>query len=159
MAEQPEKKEVIKLLAYSLQRLAKLYQVPNWDENNAVFLAEWIYENYKYDSLDDVMVCLINPPDTGDKNWRLTPDTIREWMAIQLDKVAARREKELELLKQKELEPLDKVDYEAFKDRINREGLPEKKRGWEDSNYIDFRNKYLSEKMKSEVSGSNTKNS
>jgi len=34
------------------------------------------------------------PPQTKDNNWRLTPDTIREWMEIELDKQAEARERE-----------------------------------------------------------------
>lgn len=42
------------------------------------------------------MQVLTNPPNTGAKNWRLTPDTIQEWMSIQLEKEAEAREKEHE---------------------------------------------------------------
>ena len=79
-----------------LQRLSKLYQIPNWTEENAVILTEWIHENYKFETLDTIIQVLTNPPNTGQKNWRLTPDTIQEWMAIQLEKEAEEREKEHE---------------------------------------------------------------
>lgn len=91
-----EAKETKKIIALLLQRLSKLYQIPNWTEENAVILTEWIHENYKYETLDTIMQVLTNPPNTGAKNWRLTPDTIQEWMSIQLEKEAEAREKEHE---------------------------------------------------------------
>lgn len=91
-----EPKETKKIIAILLQRLSKLYQIPNWSEENAVILTEWIHENYKYETLETIIQVLTNPPNTGAKNWRLTPDTIQEWMAIQLDKEAEAREKEHE---------------------------------------------------------------
>lgn len=51
--------------------------------------------------MDTIIQVLTNPPNTGQKNWRLTPDTIQEWMTIQLDKEAEAREKEHEKRKLK----------------------------------------------------------
>lgn len=110
-----------------LQRLSKLYQLGNWTEENAVFLAEWIYDNYKYDALDDVIACLKNPPHTENKQWRLTPDTIKEWMKIVLDKRAEKRENENKALKETFKDPLPNVDYGAFKKKVEEEGLPTNK--------------------------------
>lgn len=148
MAEQPDKISVIKLLANMLQRLAKLYQIPNWDETNSVELATWIYDNYKYDSLDDVIACLANPPATYDErgvkdsNWRLTPDRVERWMAVQLEKTSIKRENEHREQKEKEKEPLQVVDYNAFKKRIETQGLPKKERGFQDPDYKQFRADY-----------------
>jgi len=85
-----------------LLRLVKLYQIPNFDEMSAVLLAEWIFDNYRFDSFKTVRACLQNPPQTGEKNWRLTPDTIQEWMAIELEKEAAERERLSQLYKSKD---------------------------------------------------------
>lgn len=98
LAEQPDKKEVIKTIAKLLQRLSKLYQLPNWSEENAVILAEWVFDTYRYDSMDDLIECLSKPPQTYDEhgniesNWRLTPDRIQKWMSVQLEKTAIKRE-------------------------------------------------------------------
>lgn len=122
-----DKGQSIKLISYLLQRLSKLYQLSNWTEDNAVFLAEWIYDNYRYDSLDDVIGCLRNPPHTENKQWRLTPDTVKEWMKIILDTSAEKREHENKKMKEAFKEPLADVDYEAFKAKIEKEGFSEKK--------------------------------
>ena len=133
-----------------LQRLSKLYQLNNWTEENAVYLAEWISENYKFDSLDDVIVVLSNPPITEQKQWRLTPDTIREWMAIQLEKTAEKMEKEHQKNKEKSIEVLTSIDYGKFKERLNSEGLPKKDRGFNDETYKQLRNEYLAKKHQAE---------
>jgi len=147
LAEQ-DKAQSIKLISYLLQRLSKLYQLPNWTEENAVFLAEWIYDNYKYDSLDDVITCLRNPPHTDNKQWRLTPDTIREWMGLVLVAKAEQRENENEKMKAAFKDKLEVIDYEAFKVKIENEGLPGEKQRPQDEDYEKFRAKYLTEKMK-----------
>lgn len=84
-----------------LHRLAKLYQVPNWDGENAVLLAKWIITKYECEPLDVVLDCLINPPATQEKNWRLTPDTIQAWFAIRLEEQAVKREKEYQREKER----------------------------------------------------------
>jgi hypothetical protein len=148
LAEQ-DKGQTIKLICFLLQRLSKLYQLPNWSEENALILAEWIFDNYKFDSLDDVITCLKNPPQTGNKNWRLTPDTIQEWMTIVLEKRAEKREIENKKLKESFIEELPNVDYDAFKTKIEKEGLPEEK-PQSDLAYEKFRMQYLIAKQKTE---------
>ena len=133
-----------------LQRLSKLYQLGNWTEENAVYLAEWISDNYKYDSLDDVIECLANPPLTEQKQWRLTPDTIHEWMKIKLEQVAIQREKQHNELKEKNKEALDSVNYEAFKERIAKEGFPKTKKGFNDEDYKRFRDNFIMQQKKPE---------
>lgn len=76
---------------------------------SSVLLAEWICENYKFDSFKRVKACLQNPPRTEEKNWRLTPDTIREWMATELEKEAAERERINNLYKSKDADELHQV--------------------------------------------------
>lgn len=106
-------------------RLQKLYQVPNFDADNAVYLAEWVYDNYQWEDLDTIMIVLKSPPPTQDErgntesNWRLTPDRIQRWMAVILEKKAADREAEHQKMKNSESkEPLPEVNYEEFKKRL-----------------------------------------
>ena len=130
IAEQPDKIAVLKILSNQLQRLSKLYQLPNWSEDNSVILAEWITDNYKYDSLDDVIACLANPPQTYDErgaiesNWRLTPDRIQKWMSVQLEKSAIAREKEHQNNKNNPLEILSDDQIKSLQEVIlNAEGV------------------------------------
>ncbi len=76
----------------------------NFQVANALNLADWVMINYKHESLNSVIETLKNPPETEEKVWRLNPDTIREWMAITLDKLAQRRETYIHNSKQNELE-------------------------------------------------------
>jgi hypothetical protein len=147
LAEQ-DKAQTITLISYLLQRLSKLYQLPNWTEENAVFLAEWIFDNYKFDSLDDVITCLRNPPHTENKQWRLTPDTIQEWMKIILERRADEREIENKKLKENFKDKLEMVDYEAFKAKVETEGFPDNKKAESDFEYEKFRMSYLTSKPK-----------
>lgn len=145
-----DKGQTIKLISYMLQRLSKLYQLGNWTEENAVFLAEWIFDNYKYDMLDDIITCLRNPPHTENKQWRLTPDTINEWMKIILTKRAEQREADNKKLKEDFKDKLDDIDYDAFKIKIESEGLPGEKKREVDSNYNNFKMEYLIRKKQLE---------
>lgn len=145
-----DKGQSIKLISYMLQRLSKLYQLGNWSEENAVFLAEWIFDNYKYDVLDDVITCLRNPPYTENKQWRLTPDTIHEWMKITLTKRSEQRELDNKKLKEDFREKLKDIDYDAFKVKIEAEGLPNEKEIEPDHGYNNFKMDYLIKKQKLE---------
>jgi len=130
--------------------------VPGFTEEHAVILAEWIYDNYKFESLECVEVVLQNPPPTLDEqgrvenNWRLTPDRIQKWMAVQLEKEAIKREKENEKFKQMHAEPLSVVDYESFAKRYE-EGKalqdPVKATGFNDPKYLE----YKADRMRKEV--------
>jgi hypothetical protein len=157
LAEQ-DKSQTIKLISYLLQRLSKLYQLTNWTEDNAVFLAEWIYDNYKFDSLDDIITCLKNPPHTEHKQWRLTPDTIQEWMSIILTKRAEQREIENEKMKEGFRDKIEQIDYDAFKKKIETEGLPNDKKREVDSEYENFKMNYLMEKRKTQTSTGSLEN-
>jgi hypothetical protein len=101
LREQPDKVATIEQIAKMLHQLAKLYQIPNWDGENAVLLAKWILGKYECEPLEVVIDCLVNPPITKDKNWRLTPDTIQEWFAIKLDEQAQKREADYQKEKQR----------------------------------------------------------
>lgn len=93
LKEQPDQEITLKEIAKMLQGVALLYQIPNWTPENSVILARWIMNNYPNETMNTVIGCLTNPPSTGEKNWRLTPDTIQEWFAIKLDEIAEKREK------------------------------------------------------------------
>lgn len=156
LAEQ-DKGEAITLIAYLLQRLSKLYQLTNWTNENAVFLAEWIYDNYKFDSLDDVIKCLKNPPHTENKQWRLTPDTIKEWMKIILEERADQREVENKAMKEAFKEPLKDVDYDAFKTKVEVEGLPGERKRERDPAFEKFRMEYLVKKQQENTTSEEVK--
>ncbi len=58
-------------------------------------MAKWIYTNYSTEEAGTIQSVLSNPPgDTGDKNWRLTPDTIKKWFTLRLEWEAQKRENE-----------------------------------------------------------------
>jgi len=89
------KGEVVLELSKQLARLSVLYGIPNYTAVNASVLAEWIYDNYQTEMLETVMRVLNKPPDTGEKIWRLTPDTVTSWMSLELDRFYAQREREI----------------------------------------------------------------
>ena len=101
LREQPDKIATIEQIANMLHQLAKLYQIPNWDGENAVLLAKWIIGKYSCEPLEVVLDCLVSPPTTEDKNWRLTPDTIQSWFTIRLDENAQKREREYQIEKER----------------------------------------------------------
>lgn len=121
-----DKIAVIKRIAHLLDRLGKLFMVPGFTEEHAVILAEWVYDNYQFERLEAVEVCLQNPPQTLDEhgrvenNWRLTPDRIQKWMALQLEKESIAREKEHAKFKEQHKEELSNVDYNSFKLRLEK---------------------------------------
>ena len=69
-------------LFLAIMKLAKIYQIPNFDNTNAELLAEWLMEEYKHQDLDLIQETLRNPPRLNDQAWRLTPDTLREWIDL-----------------------------------------------------------------------------
>ena len=104
LREQPNKPALDAHIASLLMRIAKLYQVPNFDEESALILAVDTIERFQYDPVDVLVKCLTSPPSTGEKNWRLTPDTISEWMSITLEREADRIEREHQNVKMKKVE-------------------------------------------------------
>jgi hypothetical protein len=94
LSELPQE-NVLKVLCAQLMRLAKMYQIKDFDFENAVILGQWIVTNYKYEQLETVTRCLENPPSIGEKVWRITPDVISDWFAAYLDKLYASKEKEI----------------------------------------------------------------
>jgi hypothetical protein len=93
LKEQPNKETLEGHIASLLIKIAKTYQVPNFDEETALLLAIDTIDRYQYDPVDVLVKCLERPPSTGQKNWRLTPDTISEWMGIALEREADRLER------------------------------------------------------------------
>lgn len=83
---------VITVLCGLVGKIARLYQIPNWSQQNNLELSDWIYDTYKFEMFSTVYAALKSPPPTDGKVWRLTPDTIREWIAPALEKVAQQRE-------------------------------------------------------------------
>jgi len=73
---------VMQDLFLAIMKLAKIYQIPNFDNTNAELLAEWLMEEYKHQDLDLIQETLRNPPRLNDQAWRLTPDTLREWIDL-----------------------------------------------------------------------------
>lgn len=88
--------------------------------------------NYKFDLLQTVLNVLRNPPATGQKReWRLTPDTIREWMAIEIDRLAEVREakwhnikKDTGKISEEEMTPMSKETELLIADAIIRMKQP-----------------------------------
>jgi hypothetical protein len=106
-----------------------MYQIPNFDEESALGLAECVLERYKYELVETVVKCLEQPPHTGEKNWRLTPDTISDWMDITLDKQSELREREISMQKAKNAEIMT-VEF-----TVNEDLKPETKKMIQD--YLD----------------------
>lgn len=125
--EQPNKKALDAHIASLLIRIAKLYQIPNFDEENALLLAGDTIERFQCEPVEVLIKCLSAPPSTGEKNWRLTPDTINQWMAITLEREAEILEKEHQKQKTK------KVEFEAPASEM--EKTPETKKMIQD--YLD----------------------
>jgi hypothetical protein len=77
-----------------LNRLVKIYQIPNVDNESIVYLSEWILDEYKHNDLALIQEALKNPPRNDMNTWRLTPDTIRFWIDTTREKRFDRQIKE-----------------------------------------------------------------
>lgn len=152
LREQKNRPETIAAIAGMLMRLKRLYQIPNFDERNAVELAEWIAENYSCEEPDTIEMALRNPPSGSDTNWRLTPDTINKWMAPALEAKAIEREKAHEAVKKETInEELPGVDYDAFRRRIAAEPPRDpRKGGFDDPTYQEQKAEYLRQRLLAE---------
>lgn len=100
-----------------LDRLAKLYQVPNWDALNTVLLSEWIMETYGTEMLKVILNALTSPK-SQDRNWRLTPDNVAEWIAVEQEAMAAKREQYIHNRKVEKPEPVEPQEISAETQRI-----------------------------------------
>lgn len=145
--EQPDKQATVGQIAKMLNQLAKLYQVPNFDGENAILLANWIVNEYQYEPLNVVLDCLIKPPSTGEKNWRLTPDTIESWLSIKLEEQAIQREKEYQKEKQKlrELESQQPANFPDFDKLLEGTWFEKAKReeNFDQKKYEEIKKDYL----------------
>jgi len=116
---------VIKVLVASLMKLAKMYQIKDFDTETAVLNAHWITQNYKHEQLETITRCLENPPSTGEKIWRITPDVISSWMAAMLDKFYSERERNIhnqKFIETEEGEPDPRLE-EWLKELEGKEGI------------------------------------
>jgi len=77
-----------------LNRLVKVYQIPNVDNEAIVYLSEWIMDEYKHNDLELIQEALKYPPKNEMNTWRLTPDTIRYWIDVTREKIFDRQQKE-----------------------------------------------------------------
>jgi len=106
-------------LCKALDRLAVIYQIPNYDPKvNSILLAEWILENYQHHDLALVQEALRNPPrlsETNDHTWRLTPDSISGWIDYTRIKRANQREVEESRKRQEEAQPKHQYSPETEK--------------------------------------------
>jgi hypothetical protein len=118
LREQPDKVAAITHIALLIDRVAKLWQMQNWTQENSVMLAEWTFETYSCEPLEVITGCLKNPPVSAEKTWRLTPEVIAQWMTGTLEKEAIAREKEHQRLKDEFKTELPNVNYESFKKRL-----------------------------------------
>lgn len=108
------KADVIKALCDQLDQTAKLFSIPNWDQITSVLLAEWILENYHSDTFETIFRALKKPRIT-EKVWRLTPDTLTDWISSQIEHEAEQREKAIHNERVKESEQPNEWDDERFK--------------------------------------------
>lgn len=118
LKEQPDKSQSISLIARHLEKIAILWQIPNWTPENSVLLAEWISDTYSCEPLECILNALKNPTVQGEKTFRLTPDIVTIWITAELERLSIAREKEHLKLKESFKEELPKVDYESFKKRL-----------------------------------------
>lgn len=86
----------------ALLKLAKLYQMKDFDDINALLLAEWTVEKFKHKPLGIIINALTDPPTIYEdgaivKSWRLTPETIKAWIdqrCIELEELRIKKESE-----------------------------------------------------------------
>lgn len=104
LKEQTNREKLEGHIALLILKIARMYQIPNFDEESCILLAVDTIERYKYEPVETLVKCLERPPSTGEKNWRLTPDTISQWMTITLEREAERLEREHQNQKTKKVE-------------------------------------------------------
>jgi hypothetical protein len=79
-------------------------------------------------------------------------------MSIILTKRAEHREIENEKMKEGFRDKIEQIDYDAFKKKIETEGLPNEKKREVDSDYENFKMNYLMEKRKTQPSSGSVEN-
>ena len=70
-----------------LNRLVKIYQIPNIDNETVMYLAEFVMDEYQHNDLALIQEALKYPTKNRDNTWRLTPDTIRFWIDTTREKI------------------------------------------------------------------------
>ena len=91
-----DKVSVLGEISVMIQHAAKLYQIPNFDEANALILSEWVYDEYQHRDFELVQEALRKPSVIRDADgkviqvWRLTPDILKQW----IDQRSLEREEE-----------------------------------------------------------------
>ncbi len=132
----------------ALDRIAKLYQIPNYDFTvNSMLLAEWILDEYKHHQLELVLETLRKPPILNDQAWRLTPDTLKNWIDLKRIERANLKERQESLKRQSEpvkeipKDEKERIDLliEEFKAKLS-DGFKNSTSGWQ----------YVAEKIKEE---------
>jgi len=117
-------------------------------EIQVVTLCEDLVDTYTYDSIEDVRECLKNGRrgvygfGHNSRN-SLNMILIREWMSLYLDKKAIEREKVNKKSKMSNKEPLQEVDYEAYKIRSEKEAKEKKEEKQGSEEFNNFKAKYL----------------
>lgn len=138
LKEQANEAAVITVMTAQIKRLVRLYQIPGFVAGQDVELADWIYENYKFEPFSLVYSVLQNPPPIHDENgnittsWRLTPDTVRKWMISALEDQATRRENDHQRLKSPKIvvpiEGLNEVYKKLAADNLKKYEAEQKKK-------------------------------
>jgi hypothetical protein len=148
LREQPNKVTTLKDLTKRLDRLAVLYQIPNWTVRNGVLLSKWIMDKYQFETLEVIIECLESPPPTGEKNWRLTPDTIESWFALKLEEQVKKREKEYEKekIRLRELESQIPPNIPDFNELFKGTWFEKAQREESEKDYQEFKESYLKSK-------------
>lgn len=102
-------------LCTMLNRLVKIYQIPNIDNETVMYLSEWIMDEYQHHDLELIQEALKFPPKNEMNTWRLTPDTIRFWIDVTREKVFDRKQAEESKARQEADQPKHQYSPETEK--------------------------------------------
>jgi len=117
-------------------------------QNQASTLSDDLIDVYSHDSVEDITECLKNGR-RGEYGFghnsrnSLNMILIREWMSLHLEKKAIEREKENKKNKIENNEPLEIVDYEAYKIRTKKEDKEKKDKKQGSEEYNNFKHDWL----------------
>jgi hypothetical protein len=127
----------------------------NQDPSFLEDLAEEIIDEYKYDSVEDIIECLKKGRrGKYGKNYnKFNMIVVAEWMSRHLEEKAIEREKIIANRKKEEYEyPI--VDYDAYREKLKQE--PKKKKAIDkDEEYRKFKSEYYKNKILKENEKSN----
>lgn len=102
-------------LIKALNRIIKIYQIPNIDNEALVYLSEWIMDEYQHNDLALIQEALNYPPRNPDNTWRMTPDTIRFWIDTTRERIFDRNAKEESKARQEAETPRHQYSPETVK--------------------------------------------